>query len=177
MGTSTPPWRATSAAAEPIRASAPPSTARPARRGRDMEPITDFSRRDFLKTGAAAGGALLLGVVLPPSRAQAAAATTSMPNAWVKIGSDDSITILSARSEMGQGVYTALPTLVAEELEVDLAKIKLEIAPAGAVYINSLLGGQITGGSTPTRGVYDKRLLAVCQARSPSASPPSPQFS
>ena len=130
-----------------------------------MEPLTDFSRRDFLKTGAAAGGALLLGVALPTSRAQAAAATTSMPNAWVKIGSDDSVTILSARSEMGQGVYTSLPTLVAEELEVDLAKIKVEIAPAGSVYINSLLGGQITGGSTSIVEGYDKLRVAGAQAR------------
>ncbi len=130
-----------------------------------MEPITDLSRRDFLKTGAAAGGVLLLGVALPVGRAQAAAATTSMPNAWVKIGSDDSITILSARSEMGQGVYTALPTLVAEELEVDLGKIKVEIAPAGAVYVNSLLGGQITGGSTSVVEGYDKLRVAGAQAR------------
>ena len=130
-----------------------------------MEPLTDLSRRDFLKTGAAAGGVLLLGVVLPEARAQSAAATTSMPNAWVKIGSDDTITILSARSEMGQGVYTALPTLVAEELEVDLAKVKVEIAPAGAIYINSLLGGQITGGSTSVVEGYDKLRLAGAQAR------------
>jgi len=129
-----------------------------------MPPLTDVSRRDFLKTGAAAGGALLLGVALPSSRAQAAG-TTSMPNAWVKIGSDDSITILSARYEMGQGVYTALPTLVAEELEVDLAKIKVEIAPAGPPYINSLLGGQITGGSTSIVEGYDKLRVAGAQAR------------
>jgi len=129
-----------------------------------MPPLTDVSRRDFLKTGAAAGGVLLLGVALPSSRAQAAG-TTSMPNAWIKIGSDDSITILSARSEMGQGVYTALPTLVAEELEVDLAKIKVEIAPAGPPYINSLLGGQITGGSTSIVEGYDKLRLAGAQAR------------
>ena len=129
-----------------------------------MPPLTDVSRRDFLKTGAAAGGALLLGVALPSSRAQAAG-TTSMPNAWVKIGSDDSITILSARSEMGQGVYTALPTLVAEELEVDLAKIKVEIAPAGPPYINSLLGGQITGGSTSIVEGYEKLRVAGAQAR------------
>jgi isoquinoline 1-oxidoreductase beta subunit len=129
-----------------------------------MHPLPDLSRRDFLKTGAAAGGVLLLGVTLPQSRAEAAT-TTSMPNAWVKIGSDDTITILSARSEMGQGVYTALPTLVAEELEVDLAKIKVEIAPAGSVYINSLLGGQITGGSTSIVEGYDKLRLAGAQAR------------
>jgi isoquinoline 1-oxidoreductase beta subunit len=88
-----------------------------------------------------------------------------MPNAWVRIGSDDTVTIISARSEMGQGVYTALPTLVAEELEVDLGKIKVEIAPVGEVYINSLLGGQITGGSTSVMEGYDKLRTAGAQAR------------
>ena len=88
-----------------------------------------------------------------------------MPNAWVQIGSDNSITILCARSEMGQGVYTALPTLVAEELEVDLAKIKVEIAPAGEPYINAMLGGQLTGGSTSVRDGYDKLRIAGAQAR------------
>jgi isoquinoline 1-oxidoreductase subunit beta len=131
-----------------------------------MTPLTNPSRREFLKTGAVASGALVLGVVLP-ARGEAAAgpATTSMPNAWVRIGSDDSITILSARSEMGQGVYTAMPTLVAEELEVDLAKVKVEIAPADAVYINSLLGGQITGGSTSVVEGYEKLRVAGAQAR------------
>src|SRR5438876_9872786 len=66
---------------------------------------------------------------------------------------------------MGQGVYTALPTLVAEELEVDLARIKVEIAPVGEVYINSLLGGQITGGSTSVREGFDKLRTAGAQAR------------
>lgn len=129
-----------------------------------MEPLTDASRREFLKTGAALGGGLVLGIVWPEGRARAAA-TTAMPNAWVKIGSDDSVTILCARSEMGQGVYTALPTLVAEELEVDLGRIKVEIAPAGEVYINALLGGQITGGSTSVVEGYDKLRIAGAQAR------------
>ena len=90
-----------------------------------MAPSTTPSRREFLKAGAAAaGGGLVLGVVLPDALTPAARAAgpAAMPNAWVKIGSDNSITILSARSEMGQGVYTAMPTLVAEELEVDLAE-------------------------------------------------------
>ena len=131
-----------------------------------MRPFTSPSRRDFLKTGAAAGGGLILGVVLPEGRAYSATpATTSMPNAWVRIGSDDSITILSARSEMGQGVYTALPTLVAEELEVDLTKVKVETAPAGEAYINSLIGGQLTGGSTSVVEGYDKLRVAGAQAR------------
>jgi isoquinoline 1-oxidoreductase beta subunit len=88
-----------------------------------------------------------------------------MPNAWVKIGSDNVVTILSARSEMGQGVYTAMPTLVAEELEVDLHQIKIEIAPAGEPYVNALLGGQITGGSTSVVEGYDKLRIAGAQAR------------
>jgi isoquinoline 1-oxidoreductase beta subunit len=132
-----------------------------------MEPLTSSSRREFLKTSAAVGGGLVLGVALPDSllRPAAAQAATSMPNAWVKIGTDNSITIISARSEMGQGVYTAMPTLVAEELEVDLGKIKVEIAPAAEPYINTMLGGQITGGSTSVAEGYDKLRLAGAQAR------------
>jgi isoquinoline 1-oxidoreductase beta subunit len=132
-----------------------------------MEPESTPSRRDFLKTSAALGGGLVLGVVLPDPFLEPAAAqaTTFAPNAWVKIGADNSITILSARSEMGQGVYTAMPMLVAEELEVDLGKIKVEIAPAAAPYINTMLGGQITGGSTSVAEGYDKLRLAGAQAR------------
>ncbi len=133
-----------------------------------MESLDGRSRREFLKTGAAvAGGGLLLGVRLPDALAQSTGmpGTSTMPNAWVRIGRDNSVTILSARSEMGQGVYTALPTLVAEELEVDLAKIKVEIAPPGEVYINAMLGGQITGGSTSVAEGYDKLRTAGAQAR------------
>jgi len=109
-------------------------------------------------------GGLLIGVTLPEAFAKAAV-TTSMPNAWVKIGSDNRVTILSARSEMGQGVYTSMPTLVAEELEVDLRNIHVEIAPPAEVYINTMLGGQITGGSTSVREAYDKLRIAGAQAR------------
>jgi len=132
-----------------------------------MQPVSTPSRREFLKASATLGGGLVLGVVLPDGLLTPAAAepTTSMPNAWVKIGADNRITILSARSEMGQGVYTAMPTLVAEELEVDLAKIKVEIAPAAPPYINAMLGGQITGGSTSVAEGYDKLRLAGAQAR------------
>ena len=130
-----------------------------------MEPLAPASRREFLKAGAALGGGLVLGVAWTEGRAGAAGAATAMPNAWVKIGTDDTVTILCARSEMGQGVYTALPTLVAEELEVDLAKIRVEIAPAGDPYINALLGGQITGGSTSVVEGWDKLRVAGAQAR------------
>ncbi len=124
------------------------------------------SRRNFLQTGAAAGGALMIGFVLPgcatPSPANVPSA---MPNAWVRVGSDNSVTLLCARSEMGQGVYTSMPMLIAEELEVDLAKVKVEMAPAGEPYINAMLGGQLTGGSASVKDAYVKLRVAGAQAR------------
>ena len=129
--------------------------------------IAGVSRRGFLQTGAAAGGALMIGFVLPgcASTDSAKPVASAMPNSWVRVGSDNSVTILCARSEMGQGVYTSLPMLVAEELEVDLSKVKVEIAPAGEPYINAMIGGQLTGGSTSVRDAYDKLRTAGAQAR------------
>jgi len=82
------------------------------------------------------------------------------------VGSDNSVTILCARSEMGQGVYTSMPMLIAEELGVDIAKIKIEMAPPGEPYINEMIGGQLTGGSTSVREAYSKLRVAGAQARS-----------
>jgi isoquinoline 1-oxidoreductase beta subunit len=130
-----------------------------------MTTLKNPSRRSFLKSGAALGGGLMIGVHLPDALAKAAAVTTSMPNAWIRIGSDNSITILCARSEMGQGVVMALPTLVAEELEVDLKRIKVDFAPPGEAYINAMLGGQLTGGSTSVRDGWEKLRVAGAQAR------------
>ena len=130
-----------------------------------MSQLKNPARRKFLQSSTAAGGALVIGVSLPGAFRYAQAATDSVINAWVRIGSDNRITILSARSEMGQGVYTALPTMVAEELEVDLRRIRVEIAPPGEVYINAMLGGQITGGSTSVVEGYDKLRIAGAQAR------------
>jgi len=70
-----------------------------------------------------------------------------------------------ARSEMGQGVYTSMPMLIAEELEVDVNAIKVEFAPPAEVYINSLLGGQLTGGSTAVRDAWEKLRKAGASAR------------
>ena len=130
-----------------------------------MSQLKNPARRDFLKSGAVVGGGLVIGVALPTVFNSAEAATASSMNAWVKIGSDNSITVFCARSEMGQGVYTALPTLVAEELEVDLKKVKVEFAPPGEMFINGMLGGQITGGSTSVRDAWDKLRIAGAQAR------------
>jgi isoquinoline 1-oxidoreductase subunit beta len=130
-----------------------------------MSQLKNPSRRTFLKSGAAASGALVIGVSIPLSFREAQAATVSSMNAWVRIGSDNSITILVDRSEMGQGVVMALPMLVAEELEVDLNKVKIEFAPPGEMYINAMLGGQITGGSTSVRDGWEKLRIAGAKAR------------
>ncbi|WP_034301278.1 xanthine dehydrogenase family protein molybdopterin-binding subunit [Herbaspirillum sp. RV1423] len=124
------------------------------------------TRRDFLKVTALVGGGLTLGVSLPGAVSDAqAAGTLYTPNAWVHIADDNTITLISARSEMGQGVYTSMPMLIAEELGVDIRKINVEIAPVGEVYTNTLLGGQLTGGSTSVREGWEKLRVAGAQVR------------
>ena len=86
-------------------------------------------------------------------------------NAWLKIAPDDSITVLVDRSEMGQGVYTALPMLLAEELEVDFTSIRIVAAPVGDAYVNAGNGGQITGTSNSVTDAWEKLRTAGAQAR------------
>lgn len=125
-----------------------------------------LSRRDFLKTSAIAGTGLTLGVYLPGAVSEAqAAGTVYTPNAWVHIADDNTITLISARSEMGQGVYTSMPMLIAEELNVDIKKVRVAIAPPNAVYNNALLGAQITGGSTSVRDGWEKLRIGGAQVR------------
>jgi isoquinoline 1-oxidoreductase subunit beta len=128
---------------------------------------TSTSRRGFLKASTAASTlastGFMLGVALP-ERASAAGMIHT-PNAWVHIADDNTITLLSARSEMGQGVYTSMPMLIAEELNVSIEQIKVAIAPPGAAYTNALLGAQITGGSTSVRDGWEKLRLAGAQVR------------
>src|SRR5206468_8498950 len=94
-----------------------------------------------------------------------AAGTIHTPNAWVHIADDNTITLISARSEVGQGVYTSMPMLIAEELNVDLKTVQVMIAPPGKEYVNSLLGAQITGGSTSVRDAWEKLRVAGAQVR------------
>jgi isoquinoline 1-oxidoreductase beta subunit len=127
---------------------------------------THTSRRSFLKTSAAVTGGLMLGFNLPGTLGEAmAAGTVHTPNAWVHIADNNVITLLSARSEMGQGVYTSMPMLIAEELHVDISQIKVAAAPPGEVYVNALLGGQLTGGSTSVREGWLKLRVAGAQVR------------
>jgi isoquinoline 1-oxidoreductase subunit beta len=130
-----------------------------------MEMIKNESRRDFIKASAAVGGGLALGFYLPGRVGTAQAAEAAQPNAWVRIAPDNQVTILVARSEMGQDVATSMPMLVAEELEVDINKVKVDFAPPGEAYINSLLGGQLTGGSTSVRDGWEKLRKAGASAR------------
>lgn len=131
----------------------------------------EISRRGFIKSTAAAAGGLVIACYLPGcSKPDEAARNAGPPklikaNAWLQIGTDGSITMLCDKSEMGQGVYTALPTLIAEEMGVQPSVINVEFAPPGADYVNTLLGAQVTGGSTSVREAWDKLRMAGAEAR------------
>ena len=140
-----------------------------------MTTLQNSSRRQFVKSSTVVGtglfsGGLLVGCAITPDKGPSALPPSAtgpgaMPNAWVKVGSDNAVTIICARAEMGQGVFTSMPMLVAEELEVDITKVRIEMAPAGEPYTNTMIGGQLTGGSTSVREAYDKLRVAGAQAR------------
>jgi isoquinoline 1-oxidoreductase beta subunit len=129
----------------------------------------NLSRRAFLAAGTAAGGGLLLSVHLPALThdANAADAGTFAPNAFVRIGRDGQVTLIMHKVEMGQGTYTSMPMLLAEELEVDLSQVRLEHAPPNdELYAEPLFGVQETGGSTSVRGNWEPLRQAGATARS-----------
>lgn len=128
------------------------------------------SRRSILKAGAAAGGGLIIGWAIPagvvPAEAEAQAQIFA-PDAFVRIDRDGKVVVVAAMIEMGQGTYTSLPMLVAEELDVDMSNVSYEISPANAkLYGNPLVGGaQMTGGSTSIRAFYLPMRKAGAAAR------------
>ncbi|WP_343653652.1 molybdopterin cofactor-binding domain-containing protein [Herbaspirillum sp.] len=129
-------------------------------------------RRLFLKTLAAGGGGLMLGVLLPPAGARGIAGTAAAPgtswepSAVLRIGSDGKVTMTMPYVEMGQGTYTSVPMLIAEELEVDLHDVVLEHAGADDKrYMNPALGFQVTGGSTTMRAAWMPMRQAGAAAR------------
>ncbi len=99
------------------------------------------------------------------TKSPGAHSAVSQINAWLKIASDNTITVIVDRSEMGQGVYTALPMLLAEELEINLDVIRIEAAPVGDAYINPGNGGQVTGTSNSVQDAWDKLRMAGATAR------------
>ena len=129
------------------------------------------SRRTFLKVSGVAGGGLLVSFTLPAKMwgsapGVATAAAPFSPNAFVRIDRDGRVTLTMHQVEMGQGTYTSLPMLIAEELEVDLSHVHLEHAPPDdARYANPLLGFQATGASTSVRGAWTPLRRAGATAR------------
>jgi isoquinoline 1-oxidoreductase subunit beta len=147
-------------------------------------------RRRLLKAGAVGGGGLLFGFSLfgctkqgpapsgdrkePPSEKAVGQASTAMTNeppglahdAFIRIDRDGIVTLIIHKVEMGQGTFTSLPMLLAEELGADLSKVKLEQAPANnSLYADALLGGQVTGGSTSIRSTYKPLREAGAKVR------------
>ena len=128
------------------------------------EPTPDPGRRIFLKAGAG----LTLAICLPPAApAQQVPAVGLSPNAFVRIGEDDTVTVIVKHLEMGQGTYTGLPTLLAEELDADWARVRVEGAPADARRFGNLrLGGiQGTFGSSSLANAFEQFRRAGATAR------------
>jgi isoquinoline 1-oxidoreductase subunit beta len=129
--------------------------------------VDGLSRRRFLEAGAAAGGGLMLSLSLPFANGEAAAAAGGfVPNAFIRIDGDGRIVLTMPYVEMGQGTYTAIPMLLAEELEVDLQQVALEHAPPNEkLYANPLLGVQATGNSNAIRGAWQPLRQAGATAK------------
>src|SRR6266849_7763533 len=157
-----PPCPAMSAAVAPTRASAPLFIVPLADRGSTMSnsSLAPFvGRRNFLKASAAFGGGLILSVALPSvlgsASAQAGASSRFAPNAFIGIDRQGVVTLVMPMVEMGQGTYTSLAMLLAEELEVSLSQVRLEHAPPNdALYANAILHSQATGLSSSIRAFW-----------------------
>ncbi len=124
-----------------------------------------LTRRGFIGSAGLTFGIAIAGSSVTLFDALADAAKFE-PNAWIEIGTDNTITLIAPASEMGQGAFTSLPMLIAEELDADWSRIKVVQAPAGKDYGNPLFGGaQVTGASRGARGYFMPLRLVGAQAR------------
>lgn len=131
------------------------------------------TRRSFLSVTAIAGGGVALGVMMPALSPRSMAASEQAPAAssglnamqWIKIQPDNSVIFVVDKSEMGQGVATSMPMLIAEELDPDWSRVSFEYAPAAQQFANPLFGVQGTGGSTSVRAMYEPLRRAGAAAR------------
>jgi len=118
----------------------------------DAIPARGMSRRGFLRRSAAAAGGLMVALYLERAAGAAGnaapAAPAAPPDAFVRIGADGKITIVVNRVEVGQGVHTALPMILADELDADWSAVTAELAPVADVYKDPVLGLQMVGGSS-----------------------------
>jgi isoquinoline 1-oxidoreductase beta subunit len=149
-----------------------------------MSAIVNLSRRGFLKAGISAGGGLLLGFHTPGfsrTALAASAAAQATLNSWVRIARDGTVTIIVGQSEMGQGVMTAIPMIIADELEAEWSKVRVEQAPADPAFGDPMRGGeQSTNGSRSIRnmltlwrraGAAAKEMLVSAAAQEWGVSP------
>ena len=135
-----------------------------------MKVTVNVSRRAFLRTSATAVSGLVISFVVPGAgrfvfAQPAPGGKLPPPNAFLRVGNDDSITVLLAHSEMGQGIWTTLPMLIAEELDADWSRIAVQHAPAAPVYAHPVFGMQMTGGSSSTWSEFDRYRQAGAVAR------------
>jgi isoquinoline 1-oxidoreductase beta subunit len=134
-----------------------------------MNHHTKTDRRHFLKVGAVYSSALLIAFTVPGARRLAAMGMVDnvgfTPNAFLRIGTDGEISILLARVEMGQGMWTTLTMLIADELDADWNKLVVAHAPVAKAYAHTAAGIQITGGSSSTRTEFDRYRQAGAMAR------------
>jgi len=152
-----------------------------------MSEMNTTSRRKFLQTTALVGGGLVIGFHLPAFAKKIRdigipVAENFAPNAFVRIGKDNIITVIVNHSEMGQGAYTSLPMIIADELDADWSKVKFEAAPVDPVYNHPGFGMQGTGGSTSTwvewdrfrnAGATGRHLLVAAAAQTWNVDPSS----
>ncbi len=151
--------------------------------------IVNASRRRFLRNSVAMGAGLTLGIYVPtafsqgqsgPGKTAAGAVIDGIfePNAFVRIGRDNTVTVIIKHLEMGQGTYTGLSTLVAEELDADWAQIEPEAAPADSSRYNNLFWGpnQGTGGSTAIANAFEQMRQAGAAARAMLVSAAAEQW-
>src|ERR687892_1841076 len=145
-----------------------------------MNTIVNLSRRGFLKAGIAAGGGLLPGFHVPVTAATAPSGQSRL-NAWVRVAKDGTVTIIVGQSEMGQGIMTAIPMIIADELEAEWSKVRVEQGPAHADYGDPMRGGeQSTNGSRSIRnlmpiwrraGAAAREMLVAAAAKGGGGSP------
>ncbi len=131
----------------------------------------EYTRREFLKTSLAGAGLTIAAVMTPSGLRLLSAAEMEKeaaffkPNVYLRIAPDDSITVIVNKSEMGQGVTTSLPMIIADELEADWKQVRFVSAPAADEYKDPVWGMQSTGGSTSVRHMHDTLRKAGAAAR------------
>ncbi len=132
-----------------------------------MNGITKLNRRDFLKAGVTLGGGLILACHfnVPGPKSGPVRPAPFAPNAFLRVDDNGSVTVIVNKSEMGQGVYTALPMIVAEELACDWSLVRVEAAPVADVYNNTKFGVMGTGGSTSVWTEWERLSQAGAAAR------------